>query len=110
MGERSPRYLDVAVVLENEIGTLAPNSLPPTEHQLARRFGVGRIPVRGAPREVSAAPGIAPRTLVPANIHCGHLADGTPGEAGAISHRIDRGKFRYQVSFDRGTAGSPGGG
>ncbi len=99
MGERSPRYLDVAAALENEIGTLAPNSLLPTKHQLARRFGVGRIPLRGAPR-----------SLVLANTYGGHPADGTPGEAGVISHRIDRGKFRYQVSFDRGAAGAPGGG
>ncbi|MDA0261560.1 MAG: GntR family transcriptional regulator, partial [Proteobacteria bacterium] len=45
---RSPRYLDVADTLQNEISALAPNSLLPTEEQLARRFGVSRVTVRGA--------------------------------------------------------------
>ena len=45
---RSPRYLNVADVLQDEISALAPNSLLPTEEQLARRFGVSRVTVRGA--------------------------------------------------------------
>ena len=45
---RSPRYLDVADALQGEISVLAPNSLLPTEEQLARRFGVSRVTVRGA--------------------------------------------------------------
>ena len=48
MPARSPRYLDVAATLQDEINFLAPNSLLPTEKQLARRFGVSRITVRGA--------------------------------------------------------------
>ena len=45
---KAPRYVNVATVLEGEISRLAPNSLLPTEVQLARRFGVSRITVRGA--------------------------------------------------------------
>ncbi len=45
---KAPRYVNVATVLEGEISQLAPNSLLPTEVQLARRFGVSRITVRGA--------------------------------------------------------------
>ena len=48
MGVQQPRYLDVAAMLQEEIGALAPNSLLPTEQQLAKRFGVSRITVRGA--------------------------------------------------------------
>ncbi|MSP66503.1 MAG: GntR family transcriptional regulator [Alphaproteobacteria bacterium] len=47
-GTRSPLYLDVAAWLEGEIGRLGPNSLLPTEEQLAERFRVSRITVRGA--------------------------------------------------------------
>lgn len=45
---KAPRYVGVATVLEDEISRLAPNSLLPTEIQLARRFGVSRITLRGA--------------------------------------------------------------
>lgn len=46
--QKIPRYVDVANVLEGEIGELAPNSLLSTEEQLARRFGVSRVTIRAA--------------------------------------------------------------
>lgn len=46
--KRLPRYIDLANVLQDEISRLGPNSLLPTEEQLARRFGVSRVTVRGA--------------------------------------------------------------
>ncbi len=48
MAASVPRYLDLADTLQGEICDLAPNSLLPTEEQLARRFGVSRVTVRGA--------------------------------------------------------------
>ena len=46
--KKLPRYVDVAAVLDTEIGQMGPNSLLQTEEQLARRFGVSRVTVRGA--------------------------------------------------------------
>lgn len=48
MKKNSPRYVDVANILESEISQLSPNSLLPTEEQLSRRFGVSRVTVRAA--------------------------------------------------------------
>jgi GntR family transcriptional regulator len=48
MSSSSPLYLDIAATLDCEINLLAPNSLLPTEQQLAKRFGVSRITIRGA--------------------------------------------------------------
>ena len=245
MGAELPRYLDVAAMLQEEIGALAPNSLLPTEQQLAKRFGVSRITVRGAldllerngsvtrlrgrgtvvspekvtrhfspltsfeqdmesqglaftteilsyepraeapdyiherlslppsgkvgclsllrlvddrivshelrhyppaianrleperlveegtsevlesiagrqitdvdweseivaaPTEVSKVLGISPRTLVLSNIYCWHLDDGTAGEAGLITYRVDRCKFRFETLFQHKNTGGP---
>ena len=43
-----PQYQVVAEALRREISELAPNSLLPTEQQLARRFGVSRATLREA--------------------------------------------------------------
>jgi GntR family transcriptional regulator len=48
MAANIPRYLHVASTLEGEVAALAPNSLLPTEQQLAKRFGVSRVTVRRA--------------------------------------------------------------
>jgi GntR family transcriptional regulator len=48
MLKKPPRYVDIAKMLEDEVNSLAPNSLLPTEEQLARRFEVSRVTVRAA--------------------------------------------------------------
>ena len=50
--------------------------------------------------------GIAPRTLGVANTYTWHRAGGIPMEAGVISYRIDRCKFKYQISFEHRTGSS----
>jgi len=50
--------------------------------------------------EVAMALQIAPRTLVLANTYTWRLEDGTTVEAGVISYRIDRCKFRYELRFN----------
>ncbi len=51
--------------------------------------------------EVAAALNIAPRSLVVANTYTWHREGGGAIEAGVISYRIDRCKFKYEVSFSR---------
>jgi GntR family transcriptional regulator len=41
-----PLYRDVAAALEQQIETMGPNSILPSEQDLARRFGVSRVTVR----------------------------------------------------------------
>lgn len=48
MRNTKPRYVAIAETLEGELRDLAPNSLLPTEDQMARRFDVSRITVRAA--------------------------------------------------------------
>lgn len=43
-----PRYVTIAETLESEVRALTPNSLLPTEDQMARRFNVSRITIRSA--------------------------------------------------------------
>ena len=54
------------------------------------------IPASG---DVAAALEIAPRTLIVANTYTWRLKNGTPVEAGVISYRIDRCRFKYEASF-----------
>jgi len=48
MRNTKPRYVAIAETLESEVQALAPNSLLPTEDQMAKRFEVSRITVRAA--------------------------------------------------------------
>lgn len=49
--------------------------------------------------DVASALDVAPRTLVLENNYTWRLANGTPVEAGTVSYRVDRCKFRYELSF-----------
>ena len=49
--------------------------------------------------DVAAALGLSPGGLILANTFTYLLEDGTPVEAGVISYRIDRCKFKYEVPF-----------
>lgn len=49
--------------------------------------------------EVAAALGITPGTLVVANTFTYYLTDGSVSEAGVMSYRIDRCKFRFDERF-----------
>ena len=48
MRNTKPRYVDIAEIIESELQGLAPNSLLPTEGQMAKRFEVSRLTVRAA--------------------------------------------------------------
>ncbi len=45
--------------------------------------------------------GLSPGGLILANTFTYLLEDGTPVEAGVISYRIDRCKFKYEVPFSQ---------
>jgi len=51
--------------------------------------------------DVAAALGLSPGGLILANTFTYLLEDGTPVEAGVISYRIDRCKFKYEVPFSQ---------
>jgi GntR family transcriptional regulator len=53
-----------------------------------------------APLEVALALEVAHRTLVFANTYTWRIAGGVPVEAGVVSYRIDRCKFKYEIKFD----------
>lgn len=48
MPDGKPTYLQIVDALEAQIQLTAPNSLLPTEHQLAKRFRVSRVTIRRA--------------------------------------------------------------
>lgn len=43
-----PRYVEIASALEQQIENMSPNSLLPTEQQLAKHFSVSRVTIRRA--------------------------------------------------------------
>lgn len=55
--------------------------------------------------DVAAALGITPGTLVVANTFTYYLADGSVSEAGVMSYRIDRCKFRFDERFVQPASG-----
>lgn len=57
--------------------------------------------------DVAAALEVANRTLVLANTYTWRLADGYAAESGVVSYRIDRCKFRYDISFDHSDRDRP---
>lgn len=50
--------------------------------------------------EIAAALEVANRTLVFVNTYTWRVADGRPAEAGVVSYRIDRCKFKYEINFN----------
>lgn len=58
--------------------------------------------------EVAQALEVANRTLVLANTYTWRLADATPVEAGVVSYRIDRCKFKYELALDHQANGRAG--
>lgn len=51
--------------------------------------------------EIAAALEVASRTLVFANTYTWLNSEGMPVEAGVVSYRIDRCKFKYEINFNR---------
>ena len=58
--------------------------------------------------DIAAALELASRTLVFANTYTWMIADGTAVEAGIVSYRIDRCKFKYEIDFNRPDTESAG--
>jgi len=58
-----------------------------------------------APREVAEALGVASRILVFSNFYRWLTRDGRPVEAGIISYRVDRCRFRFEEKFTRSFRG-----
>lgn len=52
-----------------------------------------------ASAEVAEALGVASRTLVLANLYTWFVDNGRPAEAGVITYRVDRCKFRFEEKF-----------
>lgn len=51
--------------------------------------------------DVAAAIEVASRTLVFTNTYTWRVAKGIPVEAGVVSYRVDRCKFKYEINFTR---------
>lgn len=63
--------------------------------------------VTPAPLEVALALEVANRTLVFANTYTWRIAGSVPVEAGVVSYRIDRCKFKYEIKFDHSVQKGP---
>lgn len=77
---------DTSAILEDVIG--APISAVDWESEIV-----------SAPIQVAEALGVASRTLVLANLYTWYLQNHQPVEAGFISYRVDRCKFKYAAEF-----------
>jgi hypothetical protein len=57
--------------------------------------------------DIASAIEVASRTLVFTNTYTWRITKGAAIEAGVVSYRIDRCKFKYEINFNHGLDASP---